>query len=60
VIGADRDLMVPFWKSEELAELIPDAKLTTLRSGHAVNVEAAEAFNAAVLDFIAERSPAPA
>ena len=60
VIGGDRDLMVPFWKSEELAELIPDAKLTTLRSGHAVNVEAAEAFNAAVLDFIAERSPAPA
>ena len=58
VIGADRDVLVPCWKSEELAELIPGAKLTTLRAGHALNIEAAEAFNAAVLEFLA--APAPA
>ena len=30
VIGAERDILVPVWKSQELAELIPDAKLTVL------------------------------
>jgi pimeloyl-ACP methyl ester carboxylesterase len=60
VIGARRDMLVPFRGSEELAELIPGAKFTAIDSGHAVNVEAAQEFNAAVMEFIAEKSGAPA
>jgi 3-oxoadipate enol-lactonase len=60
VIGARRDIMVPHFRSEQLAELIPGAKLTTVDAAHAVNVEAAPEFNAAVLDFIAEHAGAPA
>ena len=60
VIGAERDVMVPAHKSPELARLIPGAKLTMFDSAHAVNVEAAQEFNAAVLDFIAETAGAPA
>jgi pimeloyl-ACP methyl ester carboxylesterase len=53
VIGAERDLMIPVWKSEELASLIPGAKLTILdRQGHGVQWEAAERFNAAVTEFL--------
>jgi 3-oxoadipate enol-lactonase len=58
VIGAERDVMVPPHKSAELAELIPGARLTMLDAGHAVNVELAQAFNAAVLEFIAETAEA--
>jgi len=55
VIGAEHDQMVPPWKSTELAELIPGAKLTMLeRAAHLVNIEGAEAFNAAVLEFLAQ------
>jgi 3-oxoadipate enol-lactonase len=54
VIGAAHDVMVPPWKSTELAELIPGAQLTMLdRAPHMVNIETAERFNAAVLDFLA-------
>jgi 3-oxoadipate enol-lactonase len=61
VIGAERDILVPVWKSRELAELIPHAELTVLAgSPHGANVERAEEFNRSVLDFIAERAPAPA
>src|SRR5215213_4893200 len=61
VIGCEFDLLVPVWKSRELAELIPGAKLTVLPAApHGANVERAEEFNKAVLDFIAERAPAPA
>jgi pimeloyl-ACP methyl ester carboxylesterase len=59
VIGAEHDILVPVWKSRELAELIPDAQLTVLAgSPHGANVERAEEFNRTVLDFIAERAPA--
>jgi 3-oxoadipate enol-lactonase len=59
VIGAERDILVPVWKSEELAELIPGAKLTVLeRAPHGVNVERAQEFNAAVLEFLREAAPA--
>jgi 3-oxoadipate enol-lactonase len=55
VIGASHDVLVPVWKSTELAELIPTARLTIVEgSGHAVNLERAEEFNATVLDFLAE------
>jgi 3-oxoadipate enol-lactonase len=61
VIGAEHDILVPVWKSRELADLIPGARLTVLPGApHGVNVETAEQFNRAVLDFIAERAAAPA
>ena len=57
VIGAANDVMVPPWKSTELAELIPGAKLTMLDpAAHLVNIEGAERFNAAVLEFLAEHA----
>jgi len=59
VIGGEYDILVPAWKSRELAELIPAAELTVLPgSPHGANVERAEEFNRAVLDFIAEHAPA--
>jgi pimeloyl-ACP methyl ester carboxylesterase len=59
VIGAEYDILVPVWKSREIAELIPASKLTVLeRCPHGLQVERAEEFNRAVLDFIAEASPA--
>jgi 3-oxoadipate enol-lactonase len=55
VIGAERDVLVPVWKSHELAELIPGAKLTVLPGApHGANAERHEDFNAAVLGFVAE------
>jgi len=54
VIGAEHDLLVPVWKSTELAELVPGAKLTVIeRAAHGANLERAEEFNRAVLDFLA-------
>jgi pimeloyl-ACP methyl ester carboxylesterase len=59
VIGAEHDVLVPVWKSRELAELIPGARLTVLEgAAHGLNLEAAEPFNAAVLDFLAAAAPA--
>jgi 3-oxoadipate enol-lactonase len=61
VIGAEYDILVPVWKSREVAALIPGSQLTVLEAcAHGLNVERAEEFNGAVLDFIAERAPAPA
>ena len=56
VIGAKRDVMVPSHRSDELAALIPDAKLTVLDCGHACNVERAQKFNALVRDFARVRA----
>jgi pimeloyl-ACP methyl ester carboxylesterase len=58
VIGARRDIMVPPFRSEDLAEAIPGAKLTIVDSAHLLNVEAAEEFNELVLGFIAEHAAA--
>jgi pimeloyl-ACP methyl ester carboxylesterase len=59
VVGAEQDLLVPVWKSRELAALIPGAQLTVLEgAAHGVNLENAEAFNAAVLGFLAAGAPA--
>jgi len=55
VIGSSHDILVPVWKSEELAELIPGAKLTVIDDmAHGVQFEHAEEFNRAVLDFLAQ------
>lgn len=61
VIGAEEDVLVPVWKSRELARLIPGAKLTVLEgAAHGVNLERAEDFNAAVLAFVDEHAAATA
>jgi 3-oxoadipate enol-lactonase len=53
VIGAERDILVPVWKSRELVELIPDAELTLIEGApHGALLERAEQFNEAVLGFI--------
>ncbi len=59
VLGAEHDILVPVWKSEEIARLIPGSKLQVIeRAAHGVQLERAEEFNQAVLDFIAEHEPA--
>lgn len=61
VIGAEHDVLVPPWKSTELAELIPGAELTMLdRAPHAVNIEAAELFNGTVVGWLAQHARADA
>jgi pimeloyl-ACP methyl ester carboxylesterase len=61
VIGAEHDILVPAWKSKELAELIPGARLTIIeRATHGLNLERADDFNAAVLDFLRSEQPSPA
>ena len=53
VIGAEHDILLPVWKSRELAELIPGAKLSVIEgSPHGANVERAEDFNRLVLEFL--------
>jgi 3-oxoadipate enol-lactonase len=53
VIGAERDLMIPPWKSGELASLIPGSKLTMIEGhGHGVMWEGAAEFNSAVIEFV--------
>jgi 3-oxoadipate enol-lactonase len=53
VIGAERDLMIPPWKSQELASLIPGSKLTMIAGqGHGVMWELAADFNSAVIEFL--------
>lgn len=56
VIGCERDILVPVWKSHEIAELIPGSQLTLIENApHGANVERAEEFNRAVLGFIDSR-----
>jgi 3-oxoadipate enol-lactonase len=60
VIGAEHDILIPVWKPRELAELIPGARLTVIDlAPHGITLERAEEFNRAVLEFLAEASPAP-
>jgi len=59
VIAAEHDLLVPVWKSDEIAALIGGSKLTVIEGApHGVQFERAEEFNELVLDFIAEHEPA--
>jgi pimeloyl-ACP methyl ester carboxylesterase len=61
VIAGEYDILVPVWKSRELAELIPGAKLTVFpRAPHGLSLERAEEFNAAALAFIREAAATPA
>ena len=59
VIGAERDILVPVWKSRDIASLIEGSELTVFEgSPHGANLERAEEFNRAVLDFIAAQAAA--
>ena len=59
VIGGERDILVPVWKSTELAGLIPGAKLEVLaKAPHGLTMERAQEFNQLVLGFVAEHEPA--
>jgi 3-oxoadipate enol-lactonase len=59
VIGAEQDVLVPIWKSRELAEVIPGARLSVIEgSAHAVNVERPGTLNELVLSFLSEHSRA--
>ena len=61
VIGGEYDILVPVWKSREIASLIPGATLTVLpKAPHGLSLERAEEFNAAVLAFIREAAAASA
>jgi 3-oxoadipate enol-lactonase len=61
VIGGEHDILVPIWKSKEIAAAIPDARLNVLPAApHGLSLERAEEFNAAVLGFIRETAAAPA
>jgi pimeloyl-ACP methyl ester carboxylesterase len=59
VIGAEHDILVPVWKSEELGGLIPGAKLSIVpRAPHGVQLERAQEFNERVLEFLKQAGPA--
>jgi 3-oxoadipate enol-lactonase len=59
VIGGEHDILVPIWKSKELAEVIPGAKLTIVERGpHGISMERAQEYNELVLGFLAEHEPA--
>ena len=54
VITGSQDLLTPLGDAAELHELIPGSQLFELRgAAHALMVEAPNAYNAAVLDFLA-------
>jgi pimeloyl-ACP methyl ester carboxylesterase len=53
VIGAERDTLVPVWKSKEIADLIPGADYSVMPGApHALNMERAEEFNELVLGWL--------
>ena len=57
VIGAEHDVLVPVWKSGQLAELIPGARLSVIEAcPHGAQVERAEEFNQLVLEFLEDQS----
>ena len=61
VIGGEHDVLVPVWKSQEIHSLVPGSELTVIAGGpHGLNLERAEEFNAAVLDFVRAKAPAVA
>ncbi|QBX36657.1 3-oxoadipate enol-lactonase [Brevundimonas sp. S30B] len=52
VVGGTRDPATPPEKAEELAALIPGARLASLPAAHLSNIEQPPAFNNLVLDFL--------
>lgn len=61
VIVGSQDILTPLGDSEELAALIPGAKLAVVRGGaHGFMVERAGPFNATILEFLAAVQDDPA
>ncbi len=59
VITGSQDALTPIGDAEELAEMIPHSRLVELRgAAHGLMVEAPNAFNSSVLDFLDETSDA--
>jgi pimeloyl-ACP methyl ester carboxylesterase len=55
VLAGKEDIMLPVKHSEELAALIPKAKLVVLEGGaHGFSIEIADKFNRAVLEFLGQ------
>jgi pimeloyl-ACP methyl ester carboxylesterase len=55
VIGGAHDILVPVWKSEEVAAAIPGARLSIMEGApHGLAIERAPEFNELALGFIAE------
>ena len=53
VITGSQDALTPVGDAEELAELVPGARLAIIsRAAHGVMVESPNAFNTSVLDFL--------
>jgi 3-oxoadipate enol-lactonase len=53
VIAAEQDLLVPVWKSRELAQLIAGARLSVVPgAAHAINVERPDELAELVLEFL--------
>jgi 3-oxoadipate enol-lactonase len=58
VIGAEHDTLVPVWKSQEIAELIPGAAYSVMpRAPHALNMERAQEFNELALGWLRSAGP---
>jgi 3-oxoadipate enol-lactonase len=58
VIGAEYDVLVPVWKSREVADLIPGSRLIVIEGApHGIQLENAEEFNRLVADFASARVP---
>jgi 3-oxoadipate enol-lactonase len=54
VIVGSQDLVTPVELSNELVDLIPDARMQVIvGAGHLANLEKPDAFNSAVEEFIA-------
>jgi pimeloyl-ACP methyl ester carboxylesterase len=59
VIGAEQDILVPVWRSRELAELIPGARLSVVPgSGHSLNTERPGELAELVHGFVQSTDPA--
>ncbi len=57
VIVGSQDILTPLGDSEELASLLPKARLAVVRGGaHGFLFEQASAFNHAVVDFLSEQA----
>jgi len=55
VLTGSQDMLTPFGDAEELAEMIPGARLRELRgAAHGLMVEQPNAFNNAILEFLKE------
>jgi 3-oxoadipate enol-lactonase len=61
VIGAEHDILVPVWKSAEIAERVPGARYSVIEgAAHGINLEFPEEFNRLVLEFVEEHAAATA